>query len=768
MKKRNVAARIFAAAMAVTVVTAGVPQTAVYADSNGSDVIITETTEAAETTEEAETTEAAETTETTEVTENLGTTDTEDNDTVDKVAAAAENDEAEEEYTYVYAGLTWAEYWANEDVYNAGNTDSSTETDARGEYDKGAFDTVSRATTNHGLHRGSYQCNAQITLTDGTTLDVAYYTGATEGVLTNGEAFSYSKDDIVSYVVTGLKYVPVKVKTDDYADFKEVYTVVENGSALAGGYSEMNLSNYTDLVANVTEQTNGLKTATKNSDGTFTFSARTSGGTESGIQNADLQTATAITVTVKDADGAYGEFLRVDLTGDDYGALGAKMQAVEWTYYGNDSTYTTALQSYGTKFAADNWMHKKNGIQLGLTDSLRCQLPNGYDGTGYWTVTVYALGYNDVTFQILATSENIVTEEEETIDTSSLEKAIAAAETLTESDYTAASWADLQTELAEAKAELASPNTQATVNEATTHLNEAVSALVKVEKADLTALNTAIKAAKALKESDYTAASWKSLQTALAAAQKMTETDTQTDVDTAASNLNAAISALVKAETTTSRPSKGTTTTVNGIKYKVTGTSTASVYGYNKKLSKKASVPANIKIDGYSFKITKIEENAFSGCTKLTKITIDKNVTTIGKKAFYKCTKLSTISGAAGVTSIGANAFEGCKTLKTINLKSTVLTTIGAGAFKNCTAITSFTAASKKLKSIGKQAFYGDKKLATITFKTTKLTSKNVGKNAFKGIKSNATFKVPKKQVSSYKKIFQAKGAGKKIKVKKL
>jgi hypothetical protein len=40
------------------------------------------------------------------------------------------------------------------------------------------------------------------------------------------------------------------------------------------------------------------------------------------------------------------------------------------------------------------------GIQLGLTESLRCQLPENTDGTGYWTVTVYALGYYDYTAKI--------------------------------------------------------------------------------------------------------------------------------------------------------------------------------------------------------------------------------------------------------------------------------------------------------------------------------------------------------------------------------
>ena len=110
--------------------------------------------------------------------------------------------------------------------------------------------------------------------------------------------------------------------------------------------------------------------------------------------------------TVKDANGSYGEFLRVDFT-ENYGDLGANMQAVKWTYYGNDSTRSKALATYGTKFAADNWMHKKMGIQLGLTDSIRCQLPKGTDGTGYWSLTIYALGYADSTYNFEATDANI-------------------------------------------------------------------------------------------------------------------------------------------------------------------------------------------------------------------------------------------------------------------------------------------------------------------------------------------------------------------------
>ena len=74
-----------------------------------------------------------------------------------------------------------------------------------------------------------------------------------------------------------------------------------------------------------------------------------------------------------------------------------------------------------------------------------------------------------------------------------------------------------------------------------------------------------------------------------------------------------------------------------------------------------------------------------------------------------------------------------------------------------------FTASSTGLNKIGKEAFSGDKKLANITLKTTKLKKSGVGKDAFKNIKKNATFKVPAKKVSDYKAIFKSKGAGKNI-----
>ena len=415
--------------------------------------------------------------------------------------AAAEDEfaaTAETGYKYVYAGLTWAQYWASEGVYNAANTASNGTKDSHDELDKGGFDTVTRATVNHGLHRGSYQCEAIMYDKNGGSYEISYWTSANDAVLTDGTTVKLNQpergqitkaDGSVAefdhYSVVGLKYVPVAVKAEDYEAFKSQFKVVEDGSTVAGGFGENNLQSYS-AVADVTAETNGLKEAVKGSDGIFTFKARTN-GTGSGLKDQALQTASNVTATVKEASGSYGEFLRVDITGDGYGALGAKMYAVKWDYYGNGDK---VLASYGTKFAADNWMHKAMGIQLGLTDSYRCQLPKGTDGTGKWKITVYAMGYADTVFEVNATDANIVKPEAGEADTTALKAAVEKAEALKEADYTADSWKAMQLELQEAKDLLAKEKpTQAEVDEATTHLNAAVEALVKADTKVTVTLN---------------------------------------------------------------------------------------------------------------------------------------------------------------------------------------------------------------------------------------------------------------------------------------
>ena len=401
---------------------------------------------------------------------------------------------ATDEYTYGYAGLTWAEYWAGENVQAAGSSASSSELDSRNEADKGAFDVVTRATFNHGLHRGSYQCTDVIKTAEGVKIYPSYYPDSKSFVDVDGNVFSIdSKAKTVTaadgtvytmtgHEVTGLKYVPVKIKTSDLKAFKASHSFVANGETLAGGYGENNLQAYSGLVADVDANTNGIKTVTNN-NGTFNFSAAAT-GTDSGIEGQELKTATDIKPTVKEASGSYGEFLRVDLNGN-YGDLGANMQSVTWTYYGDDATYTNALASYGTKFAADNWMHKSMGIQLGLTKSERCQLPEGTNGTGYWKLTVHALGYNDYTYTFQATDDNIVGAKEPVTDATKaqLQELYDKATSLDKSKYTEDSWtaSSIETETAETKDLLAKKNLgEAEAAEQITHLQGALDALVSL------------------------------------------------------------------------------------------------------------------------------------------------------------------------------------------------------------------------------------------------------------------------------------------------
>ena len=102
----------------------------------------------------------------------------------------------------------------------------------------------------------------------------------------------------------------------------------------------------------------------------------------------------------------------------------------------------------------------------------------------------------------------------------------------------------------------------------------------------------------------------------------------------------------------------------------------------------------------------------------------------------------------------------------TIDKVTYKVTSIAANAFKNNKKLKKVVI-GKNVTKIGKKAFYGCSKLKKITVKTTKLTKKNVGRQAFKGIHKKATFKVPKKKISSYRKVFRARGAAKTTKVTK-
>lgn len=207
-------------------------------------------------------------------------------------------------------------------------------------------------------------------------------------------------------------------------------------------------------------------------------------------------------------------------------------------------------------------------------------------------------------------------------------------------------------------------------------------------------------------------------------------------------------------------PSIGDEYELNGLIYRITSKTTASVVGL--KIPKSMTnivVPATVTFGTKTFKVTGIDENAFYRDSKVTTFTIGKNVKTIGEYAFAFCTKLKTVKDGSGIVTIGESAFSGCKVLKTFPVLSK-LQKIGASAFENCVKLPKFTLGAA-VKSIGKNAFFNCKALKTMDVKTTKLTDKNVGNSAFKGIYKKAVIKCPKKKLKAYKKLFIKKGAPK-------
>ena len=679
----------------------------------------------------------------------------------DETEAFADSDELQGEYQYVYAGLTWAEYWANEGVYAAGDTTSSEEVDGHNELDKGAFDTVTRATTNHGLHRGSFQTETTIVAEDGSRYPIATWVDQNTIKLTDGKTVGFKKGTITKadgttvdmdhYEVYGLKYVPVAVRTEDYAAFCQKYNVVTNDGVLEGGYGEVQLSAYTATAA-VTADTNGLKYAVKNGD-SFTFEARKTGA-DSGIKDQAQKTATNVTPTVKDASGSYGEFLRVDITGDGYGDLGANMQAVRWDYCGDDATGTKVLRSFGTKFAADNWMHKAMGIQLGLTDSLRCQLPEGTDGTGYWRLTVYALGYADYSFVVQATDANIVKPAEDPADTTALTKEVETAKALAENDYTKESWTAMQTELQEAEELLAREDaTQAEVDEALEHLKAAEAALVKVTVTlDKTSATVYTGKTASLKTTSNDAAKTVTYTTSNNAVATVSSTGVVKGVKAGTAvitatcgNAKATCKVTVKTSTIKFAASAASVYTGKTVTVKATATPSATVT-YTTSNKAIATVSSTGVVKGIKAGTVTITATTSTGLKTTCKVTVkapsvkfakSSAVVYTGKTATVK----ATLAGVSSVTYKSSNT-----KIATVNSKTGTVKGIKAGTV-------TITATSGKLKATYKLT------VKNPTFTLTK-SSATIAKGKTTIIRSKATPVSTVTYTSSNKKVATVTGKG--------
>ena len=171
--------------------------------------------------------------------------------------------------------------------------------------------------------------------------------------------------------------------------------------------------------------------------------------------------------------------------------------------------------------------------------------------------------------------------------------------------------------------------------------------------------------------------------------------------------------------------------------------------------------------------VTSIGPHAFNRCTSLTRVTIPSSVSSIQKDAFHQCGSVSiqvnknnpTYSVDAhnvlfnkdksiliealtelsekytvpdSVTSIGDYAFSECANLTGITIPDSVIR-IGERAFANCTRLTTI-ALPNSVTSIGSYAFYNCSNLTTVTLPDN-ITS--IGASGFRGCKSLKNITIP-------------------------
>jgi hypothetical protein len=169
------------------------------------------------------------------------------------------------------------------------------------------------------------------------------------------------------------------------------------------------------------------------------------------------------------------------------------------------------------------------------------------------------------------------------------------------------------------------------------------------------------------------------------------------------------------------------------------------------------------KLEALNLNTTSLGNNAFQGCTSITKVTLP-NVTSIPASAFQVCTALISIDCPL-VTNIERNAFEycsslpsidcplatsignyafggGCSSLQSCNFGS--LTSIGSNAFGGAKELVDFSGITDTT-SLGDSCFSGCSKLCTLgnTLNEINLHTTSIGNNAFQGCTSIKKVNLP-------------------------
>ena len=135
---------------------------------------------------------------------------------------------------------------------------------------------------------------------------------------------------------------------------------------------------------------------------------------------------------------------------------------------------------------------------------------------------------------------------------------------------------------------------------------------------------------------------------------------------------------------------------------------------------------------------TMIGARAFQNCSSVTEVTVGKELKTIGASAFLNCKSFTALLLPDEFTTMGESAFEDCIKLTVAKLGKS-LTAVPARAFKNCIALSEMRVPATA-KSIGDEAFYNDYTLAVVSMKEGLET---IGERVFYNNRGILEFSIP-------------------------
>ena len=128
----------------------------------------------------------------------------------------------------------------------------------------------------------------------------------------------------------------------------------------------------------------------------------------------------------------------------------------------------------------------------------------------------------------------------------------------------------------------------------------------------------------------------------------------------------------------------GNTFKIDGDTYKVTksGSVPQAMFLKTSAARAKVKIPAVVKKDGISYKVTAIADQALRLDKTIKTLIIGNHVTVIGARAFANCWQLKKVTIGTGLKRIGKEAFRGCQKLKAVTIRSEKLKKVGTGAFR--------------------------------------------------------------------------------------